>query len=157
MTRRPFVVNVAPLLGARGECQRARRSGVIADLSVCASVVPEGAEVDVEVVLEPAHPGVLVSGVVSAPWAGECRRCLGDVAGCLRVEVRELYEPAGDPDTTYRLVGEQVDLEAMARDAILLELPLAPLCRSGCRGLCPTCGADRNRSECRCEPSDLAD
>lgn len=107
--------------------------------------------------LEPAHPGVLVSGVVSAAWAGECRRCLGSVGGQLRVAVRELYERDGDIETTYALKGQELDLEALARDAILLELPLAPLCQAACRGLCPVCGADRNLSECRCVPPDLAD
>ena len=36
------------------------------------------------------------------------------------------------------------------RDAIVLELPMAPLCREDCRGLCPQCGADRNEAECGC-------
>jgi uncharacterized protein len=36
------------------------------------------------------------------------------------------------------------------RDAIVLELPMAPLCRDDCRGLCPQCGADRNEADCGC-------
>ena len=38
---------------------------------------------------------------------------------------------------------------AMAgREVLLLELPMAPLCRDDCRGLCPVCGADRNVEIC---------
>ncbi|MGH9130243.1 MAG: YceD family protein [Acidimicrobiales bacterium] len=150
MSRRPFLVNVAPILRQSAGRQTESRRGPIPDLRVCGSTVPVGCDVEVEAVLEPAHPGVLVSGVVSADWSGECRRCLAPAAGRLRVEVRELFEPGGDPETTYPLIGEQVDLESMARDAILCELPLAPLCRPGCRGLCPECGADRNVDECQC-------
>lgn len=150
MSRRPFVLNVSPILRhSAGRLQESLR-GPIPDLSVCGSTVPAGTEVEVDAVLEPAHPGVMVSGVVRAPWSGECRRCLGSAGGSLKVAVRELFASGGDPETTYPLMGEQVDLEPMARDAILCELPLAPLCRPGCRGLCPECGEDRNLDECRC-------
>ena len=42
------------------------------------------------------------------------------------------------------LDGLEIDLEPVAREAVLLELPLAPLCREDCEGLCDQCGADRN-------------
>ncbi len=154
MRRRPFAVSVAPILRHGAACQRERLSGPISDLVVCSSTVPDSAEVSVDVVLEAAHPGVMVSGVVSAAWVGECRRCLGPSGGLIRAQVRELFESDGDPESTYLLEGEQVDFEAMARDAILCELPLAPLCQPGCRGLCPTCGGNRNLDECRCPFSD---
>jgi uncharacterized protein len=37
------------------------------------------------------------------------------------------------------------------RDALLLDLPVAPLCRDDCAGLCPSCGADLNRAACNCD------
>jgi uncharacterized protein len=66
--------------------------------------------------------------------------------------VRELYLEDGDGDETYRLVDDQLDLEPLVRDAVLLELPQAPLCRADCRGLCATCGANRNLEPCACRP-----
>jgi uncharacterized protein len=78
----------------------------------------------------------------------------------LVASVREIYERAprvrvGDVDAadeaeTYPLTGDTVDLVPLARDALLLELPLAPLCRSDCVGLCPKCGADRSEQPCDC-------
>lgn len=118
---------------------------------VAGTSVPAGAEVAVDAALEAAQPGVLVTGVVEAPWVAECRRCLAPARGRVRMQVRELFQPGGDPETTYPLVGDQLDLEPLARDAVVLELPLAPLCRADCRGLCPTCGADRNLEGCGCE------
>jgi uncharacterized protein len=43
-----------------------------------------------------------------------------------------------------------LDLESLARDAVMLELPLAPLCSEDCLGLCPQCGANRNETSCTC-------
>ena len=145
---RRFLVGVANL--ARTGPRREHRSGRIAGLAVSASAVPAGAEVEVDVLLEPVHGGVMVSGTVESRWEGECRRCLGTAAGWIRTEVRELYEERSDGQETYPLSGDQLDLEPLARDAVVLELPQAPLCREGCQGLCPECGADLNEGPCTC-------
>lgn len=152
MPRHPFVVSVATLLRQPGARRRERRSGPIPDLVVGAAAVPEGAEVEVDVTLEAALPGILASGSVRAPWEAECRRCLGPAGGVVEAAVRELFEDGGDPETTYPLEGDRLDLEPLARDAVLLELPLAPLCRPGCLGLCGRCGAELNLGPCGCPP-----
>ena len=54
---------------------------------------------------------------------------------------------------TVVLQGDYLDLRPLVRDALLLELPVAPLCRDDCRGLCPRCGADLNSGPCDCRPS----
>lgn len=112
--------------------------------------VPDDAEVDVEVLLEPVHRGVMATGTVRAPWVGQCRRCLEPVRGELETEVRELYEEGSDETETYLLQGDQLDLEPLVRDAVLLGLPQAPLCEEGCSGLCPTCGAELDQGPCGC-------
>ena len=56
-------------------------------------------------------------------------------------------------EDTYPLEGDQLDLRPLVRDALLLELPLAPLCREDCRGLCAECGADLNLGPCQCRPA----
>jgi uncharacterized protein len=94
---------------------------------------------------------VLVTGTVTAPWEGECRRCLGTARGTLAVGVRELYEDQADGLETYPLHGDQLDLAPLVRDAVLLELPQVPLCAEACLGLCPNCGANRNDGSCSCE------
>ena len=52
--------------------------------------------------------------------------------------------------TTYPLPGDELDLEPLAHDACILELPLAPLCGEDCLGLCPECGVNRNLEPCSC-------
>jgi uncharacterized protein len=144
---------VAGLRKVVGTRRAERRQGPIEDLECSASAVPAGAVVVADVVLESALGGIAVTGTVLAPWEGECRRCLAPASGRLEVAVRELYTPGGDGDDTYPLVDEEVDLEPLAHDTVLLELPQAPLCRPDCLGLCPVCGANRNEEPCQCPPA----
>jgi uncharacterized protein len=148
---RPFVVPVAQLRRAVGTRQHERRQGEIEGLDCSGSSVPEGATPVADVVLEAVLGGVSVTGAVRAPWAGACRRCLTPASGVLTLAVRELYTDEGDGEETYPLVDHEVDLEPLVRDAVLLELPQAPLCRSDCQGLCPFCGVNRNDEVCGCE------
>jgi uncharacterized protein len=101
--------------------------------------------------LEGVPGGVVARGEVVAPWEGDCRRCLATVRGELRPRVLEVFERSPDPEQTYPLMGDQLDLKPMARDAVLLELPQAPLCSERCPGLCPLCGADLNEGVCGCQ------
>ncbi|MHB8669737.1 MAG: YceD family protein, partial [Acidimicrobiales bacterium] len=154
--RRPFVLPVADLHhrpGARrGEVLSARLPGMA--LGRMGVEVPPDAEIGLEVVLEAVTDGILATGSVRATFRAECRRCLGPVGGTARAEFRELFEPRPMEGETWPLRHEEVDLEPLVRDALLLELPLAPLCRKDCRGLCPTCGADLNEGACACVPDD---
>ncbi len=150
MVHSSFVVSVAAVLHQPGARRREHRSGVIPDLAVTGSGVPAGESVHVDVVLEAVEEGILATGQVTTSWSGECRRCLSPAGGRLSAPVRELFLDGGDPEVTYPLAGEHMDLEPMARDAVILELPLAPLCRPDCRGLCSSCGADLNERPCSC-------
>ena len=152
MAARPFLVNVADLVGRPGAHRRERLSGLVGGLRVVDASVTPDSEVVVDTLLEWVSDGVLATGTASAPWVGECRRCLGPVGGELAVEFRELFSPEAEEGDGYPLRGEQIDLAPLAREVILLELPLAPLCAADCQGLCPTCGADLNEGGCQCVP-----
>lgn len=148
--RRRFVVPVAELQRQIGKRVRVDRSGPVADLACSGSAVPDGADCRIDATLESILGGVSVQGTVSAPWTGSCRRCLAPAAGTLDVAVRELFTAGGDAEETYPLAHDHVDLEPLVHDAVLLELPTAPLCRPDCAGLCPVCGVDRNETTCSC-------
>jgi uncharacterized protein len=152
--RQPFVVSVADLLHHPGARRAAHVAGPIEGLSVTGSAVPAGADVRVDAVLECVHEGILATGTATVAWVGECRRCLGAVAGELRAGFCELFEAHPTEGESYPLRHEQVDFEPLAREVVLLELPLAPLCREDCRGLCARCGADLNAGPCGCVPDD---
>lgn len=151
--RRPFVVSVADLLRRTGTTRDDVIDAPMEELQVIDTRMPGGSSVHLEVHLESLNDGAVARGVVEAPWVGGCRRCLKPIAGRLRSEVLEVFEAEPTEGETLPLVGDRIDLEPVAREAILLELPIAPLCEEGCLGLCPTCGVDRNEAACDCAPA----
>jgi uncharacterized protein len=111
--------------------------------------VPAGAELALDIQLEGVAEGVLVTATVTGPLAGECARCLEPFSSEIKVRFQELFVLAtgaeraddADADDSYLLDGSGLlDLEPAVRDAIVLELPLSPLCEDGCQGLCVECG-----------------
>ena len=113
-----------------------------ADLGIEVIRVPEGSEVDLRLLLESVVEGVLVSGAVGVLAVGECARCLDPLERELEVTLQELwaYPGHGDEDTRSVVDDGLIDLEPALRDAVVLALPLAPLCRPDCPGLCSVCG-----------------
>ncbi|MDP1794460.1 MAG: DUF177 domain-containing protein [Acidimicrobiales bacterium] len=142
-------IPVAELLRHPGTKREITLAGPLGDIAVTASRVPPASEARVTGLVE-ALDGITVQfkGTVLTPWVGECRRCLGPASGDLVVEVHELFERAPESEDIYPLQADRLDLEPVARDAIYLELPQAPLCTADCQGLCPECGADRNTADC---------
>jgi uncharacterized protein len=131
-----------------------------ADLRLELATVPEGSDVELNLKFEAVTEGVLVTGSATAPVAGECARCLGPVADTVTVTFVELYrypedrprarrpeagrtEPVSEEPTDDEerfLDGDLLDLEPAFRDAVVLALPMSPLCREDCPGLCVECG-----------------
>jgi len=154
VARRPLRVGVTELLrhpGTRLDVQRVVPAVDLGDLVVGASRVDPEADVVVDLVLESQPGTVVAAGEVATVWTGECRRCLEPVVGEVLAEVREVFGDAseGDPDEGdfYPLDVDQVDLEPLARDAILLNLPVAPLCGPDCRGPVPDAFVDDGTGE----------
>jgi uncharacterized protein len=116
-----------------------------ADLNTGLAGIPEGSDLRLDVTLESVTEGVLATVTAVAPVTGECARCLEPVAQTIEARCQELFsyeQGAGDADEDgYALDGDLLDLEPVLRDALVLALPLAPLCRQDCPGLCAECGA----------------
>ncbi len=150
--RSPFLVNVSVIFRS-GASRRVQVAAPIDDLFVTGSEVPEGSDVEVDLELVPLGHTIEASGFVRATWEGDCRRCLKRAVGVVEGEVHELFEPDPVEGESYGLRHDEVDLEPLARETVVLELPQAPLCREDCLGLCPDCGVDRNEGTCSCEPA----
>lgn len=145
-----FTLGVADLLRNPGQRRDEALDARLDDLHVLGSEVPPQAEVHLDLHLQAVNEAVVVKGAATVPWIGECRRCLGPVHGTLSTPFLEIYEVHPAEGETQPLLGDCIDLEPVAREAVLLSLPLAPLCRDDCAGLCPRCGGDRNESPCEC-------
>jgi uncharacterized protein len=156
----PLVVPVARLRRPSGPAVRVHEMvrldpEVLAPATAADSRVPDGAEAEVDLRVEPYAGGLMVTGTVTAPWVGVCRRCTEAAGGILEVPVQERFcdPPARDEpedEEAYPIVDDAIDLAPLVHEAVLGELPLAPLCREDCRGLCPWCGIDRNEEQCAC-------
>jgi uncharacterized protein len=85
-----------------------------------------------DLVLERVPDGIVARGELRARWEGECSACLRELSADLGVGVAELFESHPlEGDDTYPIEGHEIDLEQLVRDALVLELPLAPLCDDG--------------------------
>jgi len=130
-------VGVTDLLRHPGERRHLEREVLLEGLAISTARVPEGGEVLVDLEIESLSTELAVYGTVRAPYVGECRRCLRDVEGQVTVDVREIFELHPTEGETYALDRDVVDLGPMVRDAVLLALPLAPLCADDCMGPAP--------------------
>lgn len=145
--RGPLIFDVRAL-GPGSARSETRGAPAPPDLGAGLVQVQPGAELELEVRLEGVSEGVLVTASVTAPLTGECARCLEEFKSSLLVRFQELFVAEdGGSDTEgylqsdgYLLNGDLLDLEPALRDALVLELPLSPLCSDDCQGLCVTCG-----------------
>jgi uncharacterized protein len=103
---------------------------------------------------------VLVSGEIRATVPQLCGRCLEPFPAGVRaaVDVRLIPRPAtpdnvelasDDLDVDF-YQNDELDLSALVEAETTLALPMKPLCREDCRGLCPVCGGNRNVVACAC-------
>lgn len=149
--RPPLLVNAAELLRRPGSERDYALEVLPVDIELVDDRLVDGAPVSVVLHLESLSTGIVVDGTVRCTWHGSCRRCLVPVGGDLVSEVHELYQlVVTDPDA-FPIEHDQLDLVPIVREVVMIDLPLVPLCRPDCAGLCPTCGVDRNDSPCTCD------
>ncbi len=137
MTHPILRIGVMELRRRPGTQRDVHVSTLLPGLVVTGARVPDDAELEVDATLESIEGAVTVTGTVRVPWTAECRRCLDEVSGVVEVELREVFEVHPVDGETYAIEGDEVDLEPVVRDAALLNLPLAALCRPDCAGPAP--------------------
>jgi uncharacterized protein len=131
----PLVIGVAELLRRLGTQREVMVSAVLDDLAISSARVVEGAEIEGRLTFEAmSDHAITVKGTIVAPWIGECRRCLRTIEGTASLDVEEVFETRPVEGETYVLDGDRLDVEPLVRDAVLLALPLAPLCEDACLG-----------------------
>ena len=133
-------------------------------LGVPLVMIPNDGEIYIDLRIEAVDQGVLASGTASGEALGECTRCLDPVSFFVEEEFQELFyyeadtrhkpksgqKPAhrgeeivvegGEEEEIRMMQGDLIDLEGVIRDALILNLPINPLCDIECLGLCPDCG-----------------
>ena len=161
MTKKPnpFLLNTHELPRRAGELKEYELDiEANTRIGVPLIAVPEGDLIEIDARCESVTEGILVTADIYAVAHGECIRCLDPVEMVIDRKIQELYryEPTDDKgkksrkkeeeiddldeDEVLYVEGEQVNLEVPILDAIILSLPVNPLCDEECLGLCPDCG-----------------
>jgi uncharacterized protein len=118
----------------------------------------------VELEVVKAEREILFSGWIAARARAECSRCLAAFEErarapfsltCLLLSSGDVSPEGDEGGECSRFIPSEaarLDLTEDIRSALILELPIRPLCREDCRGLCPRCGRDLNQESCDCPP-----
>ena len=110
--------------------------------------------IDVDLRIQSVSEGTLATGTVRAIVVGDCTRCLEPIEMDVEQTFTELYRYEDekksrkkakeilveDEDEDLHMDGDYIDLEFAIRDALILDLPINPVCDEDCEGLCPDCG-----------------
>lgn len=153
--RNPLVVDIRDLGRRAGTMREIHRVvPAPADLGIALARIPEGRDLDLQLKIESVVEGVLVTGFIGAQVDGECARCVDPLTWDEEATILELFrypatdargsriaeENEDDEETTSWVEDDFINLEPVVRDAVVLGLPMSPLCSLDCAGLCSTCG-----------------
>lgn len=111
--------------------------------------------VSVDLVAEMSNDVVVVQGTLSTTLTYQCSRCLEPYQTSVRLKLHELFadeEQPGDEEV-HVVTSHEVDLTPYLEETVNLAIEFQPLCSADCKGLCPACGADRNKEQCECDVS----
>jgi uncharacterized protein len=143
-------MNVSDLLRRPGSTRQVHLEVPLVGLENLAARVEETEPLVLELRLESLTGAIVASGRVRGRWSAVCSRCLTPLKNGFDLHLREVFEEDPVEDETYPLRNDEIDLEQPLRDAVVPELPMVPLCRPDCAGLCATCGANLNEGACDC-------
>ena len=165
MSKNPFLFNAHDLPRRPGEMREYELTfDVHEELGFEVLSIAADEPIDIDLRIESVAEGILATATVRTEASGECGRCLDAVYYDVDETFQELYEYVEDPrqarkknkpgkkrpskveeddldeDLVRQMDGELIDLDGPIRDAIILNLPINPLCTPDCPGLCPDCG-----------------
>ena len=101
--------------------------------------------------------GLLITGDYAGETTLQCARCLKEFTHSLQWDMTELYafnEKSVSDSGLFVPEDAQIDLEPLLREYALLEVPINPICKPDCKGLCPVCGQDLNIRDCGHRPQE---
>ena len=143
----PFLLNTHDLPRRAGEMKEYELDIQLdSPIGIDVIAVPVGI-LELDLRLESVAEGILATGEFDVVAKGECIRCLDPIELELSRNFQELYayapnsdDPDGFEEDQLLMDGEVMNLELPIRDAIVLALPINPVCDEECQGLCPECG-----------------
>ena len=112
--------------------------------------------------LQRTNRSVFVTGELTTSYWLSCSRCLKEFDYEFTISPADEYYPIVDiptgeamqvPEGAFAISEKhEIDLDDAVHQYTLLGLPMKPLCKAECKGICPYCGIDKNKKNCKCEP-----
>lgn len=146
----PYLLNLHELPRRAGEMRHYHLDFSAPDsIGIPLLEIAKGAQVNIDLRAEAVSDGVLLTGEIKSRSKGECGRCLAEIGGEVSEGFQELFAyesraandgPSDEDEDLLVLDGDIADLEGPIRDAVILAMPINPLCRMDCPGLCSECG-----------------
>ena len=147
MSNQDFHISIHDLKRQPGEMLEVRRTFANPErIGIDVIAIERDEELSIAGKVESVSTGVLATFTITSVATGECVRCLDQIAWPIHANIQELFFysiPADldeDEDAPLLIVEEKIDVLPPIRDAVILDLPLAPHCSEDCLGLCPDCG-----------------
>lgn len=98
------------------------------------------------------NPEVHVCGDITCFVSGQCDKCLAPVNKAITIPFDQIfYKDCSDDPDAFVYQNGKADITQAVEEEIALGVPTSLLCNDDCKGLCPKCGADRNKVQCDCD------
>lgn len=155
-----YMVELAPILDVIGAEMHVSDTATLDPLCIAEETFTFTKPISFEVTVTNTSAGVVASGQVHATVSTECSRCLERFEMPLDGEVEAFYVgPAHanempEEQQVEPIRDARIDLAPAIMTALVVEAPFAPIHAEDCKGICPTCGANRNVEECGCAEDD---
>jgi uncharacterized protein len=144
-----LVIDVSELVADPGATLAVHRDVPVPGLRGVLGGIDENEPLRIDLAADSVTDGIAVTGTVSGIMHLCCSRCLVDYHRSFEQRVDDMYYyGSAEERDGYEVEANHIDLEPMLRDVIVLAIPTRPLHDEMCRGLCSTCGADLNTTEC---------
>ena len=132
------------------------------ELSQVVEDFPAGAKLKLSVNASVSGDKILIKGCFQVKTGEECSRCLELFVNLVEADFSEVFTVlknyseenrdflASETANDFNVTGDYLYLDEYIRQQIILNQVLSPVCKPGCKGLCPACGADLNKAPCSC-------
>lgn len=143
--------NVSLALKRMGECFPFVWEGRLAPEEFCGEeiVFPQAVRLEGDICFDGS--ALTLTARCEIPFSRACARCNAAVAQSLCLHFSERFVRDGAEEDAYSFTGENISLAQMFWDNFWLHLPMIALCYADCKGICGSCGRDRNVGDCNCE------
>jgi uncharacterized protein len=154
-------IDLSNIAGTPGERGRYSISEDVAATEEMSCLGPVTGEITVENV----GSLLLVRGRLRATVALRCARCLGEFTRSLEIDIEEEFAAAGtgaevktidreEPEAS-AIANYVLDVSDLVRQEVAVRVPMAPLCREACLGICAQCGKNLNEGPCGCSAASM--